>query len=180
MNDFFDNQQIVEIIWKRRFHFIVVGIIAILLSALFSSPMFIAPKYKSTTKAYPTNLGIMSEESNTEQMLEIMNSTDIKLRMFKAFELDKVYKIGRDEPKYLTNMLGIYDKHVSTRKTEFETVQIVVLDKSPERAALMCDSLLQFYNEKVHEMHSAKNWDLARVLKDNITRQTTERDSLTQ
>lgn len=180
MNDFFDNQRILDVIWKRRLHFIVVGIIAFVLSAFFSSPMFITPLYKSTTKAYPTNLGEMSEESFTEQMLEIMNSTDIKLRMFDAFGLDKVYKVNKDDPKYLSTMLGIYDKYVSTRKTDFETVHISVLDSSPERAAQMCDSLVHFYNEKVQEMHSAKNWELAKVLKDNITSQTHERDSLKQ
>ncbi|HOF55037.1 MAG TPA: Wzz/FepE/Etk N-terminal domain-containing protein [Prolixibacteraceae bacterium] len=178
MNDFFDNQRLLEVIWKHRFHFVIVGIIAVILSAFFSSPMFITPKYKSTTKAYPTNLGVMSEESYTEQMLEIINSTDIKLKMFDAFELDKVYKISKDDPKYLTYMLAIYDKHVSTRKTDFETVQITILDKKPERAALMCDSLIHFYNQKVQEMHSEKNWELAKVIKDNIARQTTEQDSL--
>ncbi|NQU87350.1 MAG: hypothetical protein HQ541_16475, partial [Mariniphaga sp.] len=83
MKDFFNNQRILDIIWKRKFHFIAIGIIAILLSAVFSSPTFIAPKYKSSARIYPTNnIFTFSDESETEQMLEIVNSADIKIKIF--------------------------------------------------------------------------------------------------
>ena len=85
MNNFFDNQRILEVIWKRKFHFIIVGLVAIALSAVFSGSTFIKPKYKSTARIYPTNLWELSEESKTEQMLEVINSRDIKLKMFDAF-----------------------------------------------------------------------------------------------
>ncbi|MFW5832193.1 MAG: Wzz/FepE/Etk N-terminal domain-containing protein, partial [Prolixibacteraceae bacterium] len=61
MNNFFDNQRIFEIIWKRKFHFITIGTVAVLLAAIYSGPAFIKPKYKSTARIYPTNLGEMSE-----------------------------------------------------------------------------------------------------------------------
>ncbi len=178
MNDFFDNRRILDIIWKRRIHFVIIGILAVIIPSVFSGPAFIKPKFKATAKVYPTNLGSLSEESHTEQMLEIISSTDLKLRMFDAFDLDQVYKVSREEPKYLSYMLGIYGKNVSARKTDFETVQITVLDADPQRAALMCDSIIHFYNGKVREMHSAKNWELARVVSDNIRMQSRERDSL--
>ena len=84
MNNFFDNQRILDLIWKRKLHFIVVGIIAIVLSAIFSGPTFIKPKFKSTARIYPTNnIAIFSEESETEQLLEIINSNDLKDGNFK-------------------------------------------------------------------------------------------------
>lgn len=180
MSDFFDNQQIFQIIRKRFIHFVIIGIAAIVLAAVFSSPMFITPKFKSTARIYPSNLGEMSEESYTEQMLEIIRSVDIKLRMFDAFHLDEVYKINKMDPKFKTSMLGIYNKNVSTTKTEFETVEVSVLDKDPVRAANMCDSLIHFYNEKVREMHSAKQWELVKVVEDDIAKRTAERDSIRQ
>jgi hypothetical protein len=84
----------------------IVGIIAIVLAAIFSSPFFITPKFKSSARVYPSNISAISEESETEQMLEIMNSADIKLKMMKAFNLDEVYKIDKEFPQYLTAMLG--------------------------------------------------------------------------
>ena len=95
MNNFFDAQRILDLIWKRKFHFILVGVIAIVLSGIFSGSTFIKPKFKSTARIYPSNLSELSEESNTEQMLEILNSNDIKFRMFDAFGLDTVYGLKK-------------------------------------------------------------------------------------
>ena len=112
MNNFFDNQRIFTLIWKRKFHFVIVGVIAVVLSAIFSGPTFIRPMYKSTARVYPSNIGEMSEESKTEQMLEIINSNDVKLKMMESFPLHEDYKINKDDPQYLTYMFDIYNKNI--------------------------------------------------------------------
>ncbi len=178
MNNFFDNQRILNLIWKRKIHFVIVGIIAIVLSGVFSGPTFIKPKYKSTARIYPSNLGEMSEESKSEQMLEILNSNDIKLKMFDAFELDKVYKVKKDDPHYLTYMFDIYGTNVSASKTEYETVEIKVLDHVPERASNMCDSIIHFYNLKVRQIHSAKDWEMVEITEKQIAKNQLEFDTL--
>jgi capsular polysaccharide biosynthesis protein len=180
MSDFFDNRQILDLIRKRFIHFVIIGIAAVAFSALFSAPAFIKPKFRSTAKLYPINLAVMSMESETEQMMEVINSNDIKLRMFDAFKLDVVYKIIKNDPHYLTNLMGEYDGNVSTRKTEFETVELAVMDEDPHRAAQMCDSVIHFYNEKVREMHTAKNWEMVKILSDNLVLRNREKDSLLQ
>lgn len=179
MNNFFDNQRILNLIWKRKFHFILVGIIAIILSAIFSGPTFITPKFKSTARIYPTsNVAVFSEESRTEQMLEVLNSRDIKIKMFDAFRLDTVYKVDKDSPKYLTYMMDIYNSNVSASKTKFETVEIVVLDENPIRAAQMCDSIIHFYNLKVREMHAVKYLEIVKLTDDRLKQKYVELDSL--
>jgi len=178
MNNFFDNQRILSLIWKRKIHFVIVGIIAVLLAAIFSGPTFIRPKFKSTARIYPTNIRSISEESETEQMLEIINSNDIKLRMFDAFDLGEIYNIKKDDPHYLTFMFDIYNKNVNTSKTEYETVEIKVMDYSPERAALMCDSIIHFYNQKVGDMHRAKNLEMVQITQKELSKKQKEYDSL--
>ncbi|MFA5532893.1 MAG: Wzz/FepE/Etk N-terminal domain-containing protein [Mariniphaga sp.] len=168
MNDFFDNQRILEVIWKRKFHYVLIGVIAILLSAVFSGPAFIKPRYRSVAKIYPTNLEVFSEESETEQMLEIIHSKDIKLQMFDAFQLDQVYQIDKADPLYMTYMLAFYDKSVSASKTKFETVEIRVVDHDPLLASAMCDSIIHFYNGKVREMHKAKAHEMVEILKNRL------------
>jgi hypothetical protein len=111
-------------------------------------------------------------------LLEIISSNDIKFRVFDAFKLNEIYKIPRSDPQYLTNLLSEYNSNVTVKKTEFETVELSVLDKDPKRAALMCDSVIHFYNEKVREMHSAKNREVMRIVTDNMKLRTLERDSL--
>jgi len=180
MNDFFDNQKILLVIRKRFLHFVVIGVVAIVLSAIFSSPYFITPKFKSAARVYPINLAVMSTESETEQLLEIISSNDIKFRVFDAFRLNEVYGVPKEDPQYITNMLSEYNSNVSAKKTEFETVELSVLDKDPVRACQMCDSIILFYNQKVRELHSSKNWEMTKILSDNIRLRTRERDSLLQ
>ena len=179
MNNFFDNQRILNLIWKRKFHFIIIGIVAIILSAIFSGPAFITPKFKSTARIYPTsNIAVFSEESRTEQMLEILNSRDIKLKMFDAFGLDTVYKVDKESPQYLTYMLDIYNTNVSVSKTKFETVEIEVLDKDPMRAAIMGDSIIPFLNLKVREMHAVKYLEIVKLTDDRLKQKYAELDTL--
>ncbi|MCG6190212.1 Wzz/FepE/Etk N-terminal domain-containing protein [Maribellus maritimus] len=178
MNDFFDNRRILNLIWKRKFHFVIVGLVAVALSAVFSGPKFIKPKYKSTARIYPTNIWVLSNESETEQMLEVVNSRDIKLKMFDVFQLDKVYKINPEDPHYLTYMLDIYNTNVKAGKTEYETAEIQVLDCDPQRASDMCDSIIYFYNKKVEEMQRIKNKEMVDISKKWLDRKYNELDSL--
>ena len=178
MNNFFDNQRILTIIWRRKVHFVIIGIIAVILAAFFSSSMFITPKFKSTARIYPTNLWTLSNESETEQMLEIVNSRDIKIRMFDAFGLDSVYEIHKDDPKYMTYMIDLYNTHVGSSKTEFETVEIKVLDKNPKRASDMCDSIIHFYNQKVRGLHAKKAWEMVEITKKGLEEKYHEIDSV--
>ncbi|NLO03351.1 MAG: hypothetical protein GX126_13710 [Bacteroidales bacterium] len=179
MNDFFDNQRILQLIWNRKYHFIITGIIAIIISAVFSGPAFIKPKFKSTARVYPTNLWPLSEESESEQMLEIMNSKDIKIKMCEAFELDKVYRLNKKDPNYMTYLMDEYNKNIKTSKTNFETVKLEVLDYEPRRASDMCDSIIHFYNRKVRSMHKTKDFEMVTIAQKGLKQKYAELDTLT-
>lgn len=180
MNNFFDNQRILNLIWKRKFHFVIVGIIAMFLGAIFSGPTFIKPKYKSTARVYPTNLGEMSEESKTEQMLEILNSNVVKFKMFEAFESKDIFKISKNDPHYLTYIFDIYNENIKMSKTQNETVEIKVMAYNPQIASDMCDSIIHFYNQTVGDMYRAKNWELVGISQKQLEKKYAELDSLTE
>jgi len=178
MDNFFNNQRILQLIWKRKFHFIIIGVIAIVLAAIFSGPTFIKPKFKSTARVYPINTFVFSKESETEQMIEVLNSNDIKFRMFDAFDLDKVYRINKEDPNYLTYMFDLYNTNVSVSKTEFETAEVKVLDHDAGRASNMCDSIVKFYNQKMREMHKAKDLEMVVIARKGMDKNETELASI--
>jgi uncharacterized protein involved in exopolysaccharide biosynthesis len=155
-----------------------VGVIAMVLGAVFSGPAFIKPKFKSTARLYPSNISEMSEESRTEQMLEIINSNDVKKKMFKAFNLDEDYKINKEDPQYLTYMFDIYNDNVKTSKTQYETVEISVMDFDPQQASDMCDSIIRFYNQKVGQIHKSKNREMLEILGTQLEKKHLEIDSV--
>jgi capsular polysaccharide biosynthesis protein len=166
MTNFFDNQNLLDTLWKWKKHLIVVGILAVISSAFFSSSIFIKPKYKSTARIYPSkNIYVFSDESESEQLLEIISAQDIKLQVIDAFNLSSVYKISKKEPQYLTYMLSEFNDNVSFKKTEYETVEISVLDTDPKRAAAMCDSIISFLDKKILIMHRIKYVEAAHVAK---------------
>ena len=53
-----------------------------------------------------------------------------------------------------------------------------MLDHDPQRASDMCDSIIEFYNQKVSEMHTAKDYEMVVTLKDAINRKYNELDSI--
>jgi len=169
MTNFFDNQNLLAILWKWRKHLIAVGILAIVLSMFFSSSIFIRPKYKSTARIYPSkNIYVFSDESESEQLLEIIGAQDIKIRVMDAFDLSKEYKISKKDPQYMTYMLAEFNDNVSFKKTEYETVEIQVLDTDPKRAAAMCDSIISFLDQKILAMHRIKYEEAAKIAKKDM------------
>jgi len=179
MANFFDNQNLLEILWKWKKHLIIVGVLAIAFSGLFSSSLFIQPKFKSTARIYPSfNIYTYSDESESEQLLEISNSQDIKFKVIDAFNLSEVYKINKQDPLYQTYILGEFNDNVSFKKTEYETVEISVLDTDPQRACLMCDSIVSFVNEKINSLHRVKFAEVVRSSGIGLKKVNHEIDSL--
>ncbi|MFY9153874.1 MAG: Wzz/FepE/Etk N-terminal domain-containing protein [Prolixibacteraceae bacterium] len=179
MTNYFDNQNLLEIIWKWKKHLILVGAIAVVLSAVFSSSTFIKPKFKSTARIYPSNnIYTFSDESESEQLLEIIGSQDIKLRVIEAFNLSEVYRISKDQPQYLTFIMAEFNDNVKFKKTEYETIEITVLDTDPNRACTMCDSIIFFLDEKVRSLHKIKYEEVANIAKKDLVLVRHDIDSL--
>ncbi len=179
MANFFDNQNLLEIIWKWKKHLIIVAVLAIVFSTIFSSSTFIKPKYKSTARIYPGfNIYTYSDESESEQLLEYINSQDIKFRVIDAFNLSEVYKIKKTDPLYQTYMLAEFNDNVRFKKTEYETVEISVLDTDPGRACAMCDSIISFLDQKILSVHHIKFAEMATMTKNSLKRIDNELDSV--
>ena len=156
MSNFFDNRNIIEIIYKWRKHLTAIVVLAVILGVVFSGPTFITPLYKSYAVVYPANIQSYSDESTTEQMLQLLNSQDIVDSMINYFNLDKHYNIDKNYKYYKTALLGEYRDKVKISKTPYESVMIEVFDKDPVQAKEMVDKILYFYDKKVDNLHKSK------------------------
>jgi len=177
MNPYLNNKTLLDLALKWKYHLGVIALIAGIIAVVFSSPFFLKPKYKSTAVVYPVNLGVYSKESYTEQMLEILNSGDIRDKMIDAFKLDEHYRISRQFAYYKTALYGKYNEEVTFRKTENEAVKIQVLDTDPLIAYAMVDSLIKFYNKKVQSLHRVKWAEEVNIRKAELERLKTVMDS---
>ena len=180
MNPYLNNKSLLELALKWKYHLGTIAVIAAVISVIFSAPAFLKPKYKSFAVVYPVNLGEYSEESYTEQMLEILNSGDIRDELIRSFKLDSHYHISPVYKYYKTALYGKFADHVSFRKTENEAVRIDVMDTDPKYAAAMVDSLLVFYDRKVKALHNIKFGEELNIRKNELVRIQQDIDSITR
>lgn len=178
MNPYLNNKTVLEMALKWKYHLGIIAVISGIIAIVFSSPVFLKPKYKSMAVVYPENLGEKSEESSTEQMLEMLNSGDIRDSIIRVFNLPEHYKISPQYKFYKTAMYGKLSDNVSFRKTENEAVRIEVLDTDPQIACNLVDSILSFYDKKVRLMHNIKFREEYQIRKRELDRLKFSVDSI--
>ena len=130
MDTFFNYMNIFKIILKWKTHLLVLVGASVILSGLFSSKLFIKPLFRSYAVLYPSNIFPYSDESETEQMLQMMNSSSIRDSVIKKFELGKHWGLENEKEYYISTLFYLYGKRVSIKKTEYESVIIEVDRKS--------------------------------------------------
>jgi uncharacterized protein involved in exopolysaccharide biosynthesis len=178
MDKYFDNTPILKAIFKFKWHIIAITILAAALGAFFSGPKFITPKYKSEAVVYPNGRAEFSDETFTEQMLQVMDSQEILDSVAEAFDLMQHYKIDNDYQFAKTALIGEYRDRVSISKTPYDAVKIKVLDEDPEIACAMVNEIIRLYNVKFSEIHKSKKWENVRMYEKNLARKYNFIDSL--
>ena len=178
MKTYYDNSSIAGIILKWWVHIVVIAIVAILLGILFSSPIFITPKYKSYAIAYPHNIAPYSDESETEQMLQLLQSKDIIDSVIKKFDLAKHYKVDSSFKYFYSTIYYEFGQNISITKTPYESVNITVFDKDPVMANDIVLAMIHFYNLKVRKTHNDKYLEVIRMYTPIIDKKQAHIDSL--
>jgi uncharacterized protein involved in exopolysaccharide biosynthesis len=133
-----------------------IAIAAAILSAATS--FLITPTYKSKVVLFPaastpisqvlntnfpTNKNIegFGEEEEAEQVLQILNSDVIKDKMISKFDLLNHYKIKAESKTKKSSLYKEFESNASFRRTEFNSIEISILDKDPQIAANMANAI---------------------------------------
>ncbi|MCK9202955.1 MAG: hypothetical protein M0P58_00785 [Bacteroidales bacterium] len=156
MDKFFNSRHIIEVLIKWRIPLAIVIVATVVLSAFFSSPIFITPLFKSDTVIYPSNISPYSEENVTEQAVEVLQSRDIRDSVVKKFDLVRHWKIDSTSKIVRTLLQRAYKDRVQFSTTPYEAVKIEVWDPDPEIACDIINSILDFYNLKVRKLQKDK------------------------
>lgn len=164
MENYFNNLSLMKMFLKWKMHLLIIAIVAAVLAMIFSSPFFITPKFKSHALVYPSNIAPYSDESESEQMLQWLQSKDIKDSVIKKFNLSEHYKIDKDYKYYNSTMMYLYNENVRINKTQWESIEIQVTDKDPEVAYNMVNSIMDFCNQKIRGIHKDKYNEVVKSL----------------
>ena len=178
MKNYFESDEVLSLFWRWRKQLIIVFFISFIGSAIFSSPLFIKPKYKSFAQVYPTNLQKYSDESATEQMLQMLESDIIRDAICSQFELDSIYDIEKDDKSFKALLYKEYSENVHFNKTKHESVEIAVLDTDPERAFNIVNAILERFNIEVKRLQDEKLKEAVRTIKEMMVIKSSEIDYL--
>ncbi|MDP2722412.1 MAG: hypothetical protein Q8O72_06635 [Bacteroidales bacterium] len=161
---------ILQVVYHYRKHLVILGVLTIVLSIVFSSPQFITPLYKSTVILYPTASNSISkvllsdnfnnskdilefgEDEQTEQMLQVLNSNKIRDRIISNFNLMEHYGLKKDGRYAMTQLYDEYDNNFKFRRTEFMAVKITVMDRDARMAADMANDVAELIDSTINDM----------------------------
>jgi len=127
---------------------------------------------------YPSNVAAYSDETFTEQMLQIMQSNEIMDAVVEKFDLMNHYKISKDYKYWKTALIGEYRDNVRISRTPYDAVLIKVMDKDPEIACAMVKEIIRLYDIKVGTMHKIKRSETVQMYKRQLEEKQQFIDSL--
>lgn len=170
----FNSTNLLLFLWHWRKALIIVILSAIILSAVFSSPWFITPKYKSSVIMFPVSTNSISKaliasntngkqdimefgtEEQAEQMLQILYSSKIKQRVVNKYHLFDHYDIDSNSSTKMTDLYKEFESNITFRRTEFMAVEVTVLDKDPQMAADIANNISDLVDTVKNEIQKER------------------------
>jgi len=146
--------------WKT---FALVGVLAFALAAVFSGPSFIKPRFRSSAIVYPVNLTSYSQETRSDQLLQLLESNSIRDSLIRIHHLAEHYDIDTARAPGLFHLYNEYNDHVTISKTRYESVQIEIEDEQPQVAQRMVLDLLDQADKLARRLQREKSAEVLRI-----------------
>ncbi len=158
--------------WKKPL--IILSVAAAILSVIFSAPMFVTPKFESTVIMFPTSTASISksllaknnvakedllsfgEEEQAEQLIQILNSDEIRSRVVQKYDLMSHYKIDTTDVYKQTKLFKEYESNITYKRTEFQSVRIDVLDSDRFLAADIANDIAALVDSVKNRMQKER------------------------
>lgn len=158
--------------------FLVVGVLAFALSAVFSGPTFIKPKYLSTATVYPVNLTSYSIETRTDQLLQLLESNSIRDSLIVEFDLATKYEVDTTANGGYFFLYNEFNDRVEITKTRFESVQIEIVDEDPRDARDMVMAMLDQVNLLARRLQREKSHEVLHIAERSLAHEKHKLDSV--
>jgi capsular polysaccharide biosynthesis protein len=170
--DIFDSTTLLVFLLKWKRPLIILCVMAAVISSGVS--LVIQEKYKSVVVMFPAatnslskaliadnNAGkydVMSfgEEEQAEQMLQVLNSDYIRTRISEKYALLDHYDIDQDDPYKRTQLFEQYSDNIGFKRTKFQSVEVSVMDISPDTAALIANDISMLLDTVMNKMQKQR------------------------
>jgi len=192
----FEAVNLLLFLWKGRVLIIAVCVLA-LIGAIIAS-LSIRPKFKSAAIIFPAKSNTISlvensnpkdniynfgEEEEAEQLVQILQSSAIRDVIVEKYDLWKHYDIDLESNEKMYLLQGEYEENMTFRRTKFGSIEIAVMDWSPDTAALIANDIVMLLDSAKSHMIKERAYTAYQVIEEeyrqtNVAIQTVV-DSLT-
>ncbi len=183
--------ELLRLLWQNRKTLIKIALATLIISAGLS---FLLPVYyKSTTTMFPaksaqipvTETAIrkgaysdFGETSESEQSLEIINSTRLLDKVISKFNLFSHYKVDSSDAFAYTKVVNTLRDNMTSKRNKYNSIEITILDEDPNMASEIANSFTSFYDSVKFEVTKSRNVALLDNLNLNYSSQKKVVDSL--
>lgn len=190
-------EPLLVLIWKNRKLFIIVGILAAVISSVAS--FMIPVKFKSVASMFPaktTSLSIVErgipahgvelfgEEEEGERMLAILNSSALMNIIINKYALFKHYKIDVKSATKNDQMAAAIREHIQFQRTRYGSVDIIVWDANPDTAYLIANDIARNFdvvkNNMIAESQKQNYLSMEKDYKDLLSQVKAIQDTMTR
>ncbi|MDD2621825.1 MAG: Wzz/FepE/Etk N-terminal domain-containing protein [Bacteroidales bacterium] len=170
--------------WKT---FLIVGIVSAVVSFTLSTPFFIKPKYKSSVIMFSTSSNAVSQlilaegnynefldvtqfgdDAHIEQMIQILNSREIKDHIIEKFNLIEHYDIDTTKEYWKTKLYKYVKNNIQFSRTDNLAVEITVEDTDPVLASDMANEIADYYDILKREIVQQRSKEAFAILQEEM------------
>ena len=177
----FNSLNILHFIFKWRIPIIIIGIGAFVISSIIA--LTIQEKFKSTVILFPATTSSISKallsdnsfkqddvlafgaEEEAEQMLQILNSDEIRTRISEKYNLLKHYDIDTSDKFKRTKLYDEFQSNITFKRTEYMSVKIEVMDINADTAAFIANDIAALHDSTKIRMQRERALQALKIVK---------------
>ncbi len=170
--------------WKLLF---VIGLTSAVVAFIFSMPLFIKPKYTSSVIMFSTSSNAVSQlilaegnynefldvtqfgdDAHIEQMIQILNSREIKDHIIKKYDLITHYNIDTTKRYWKTKLYKYVKNNIQFSRTDNLAVEIIVMDTDPILAADIANEIADYYDILKRQIIQQRSIEAFNILQEEM------------
>ncbi|MCB9170888.1 MAG: hypothetical protein H6594_11110 [Flavobacteriales bacterium] len=175
---------LVLFLWARRRMILTITLLGAIAGVI--AAFVIRPLYKSEVILFPAitnsaskallneqatgrdDILALGDEEDAEQLLQVLNSDEIRDRTAKRFDLERAYRIKPDSKYRRTELVKAYARHITFEYTKFGSVRVEVLHPQPDTAAMIANFIADQVDTVWREMNHERAEIGYRLVKEKV------------
>ncbi|MDR1761115.1 MAG: hypothetical protein LBR55_01560, partial [Bacteroidales bacterium] len=152
--------------------FVVSIVISLQMTPLFESNVVVFPAPSSpvgnivSTSTTVKKESVFGEVKEAEQILQVLNSEEIRNKIIHKYDLWKHYDIDSTKVSSpLNKMNNVYNERIQAKRTTYGAVEIKVLDADPKMAATLANDITNMIDSVMNHMEKARAQEAFNIAK---------------